>query len=289
MTERSQSRFFLEAYADTLNRSLAFIAGRIRRNIIPFLLITGLSAGAGVAYWGLRKPYYESEMACSYNNERFTRKTYGELAQKLNLLAQSGSANELSGLLGIPAPLTAAIISVEAKNRVGSPLHEDITSDYQPISITLKATDKRVFAPFQAAIVNYLNSSPYQRDIGAIQVAKIRKKIGYLAADLQKTDSVIDAYTIAIRAGLVFHDTVANHSDITDILNYKNQLEDQITNSEYRLALESGPSVVLMHGFAAPDRPTRGSKKVIAGFALLGLLAALSFVMLRNNKETVYD
>ena len=101
--------------------------------------------------------------------------------------------------------------------------------------------------------------------------------------DLRKVDSIIDAYTAAIRSGAVFTDTINGSSDLTDILYYKDHLEEKLTKATFKRALEAGPSIVVMHGFAPPDRPTRGSKKIIGGFALLGLLAGLCWAVLEET------
>jgi hypothetical protein len=286
--DRSDTRSFLEDYIVTLRQAIAFLWMQIRRNILSFLLVILIAIGAGFAYWYRVTPYYESDLVCSYNNERFGRKTFGEMAQKINILAQSGSSKEMAKLLNITPEQAAAVVSLDAKNRSGSPLFEDITGDNQALYFTLKATDRAVFEPFQAGLVNYLSTTPYQREIGAIQLAKIDQKIAYIAGDIRKADSIIDAYTVAIRNGLVFRDTVKNSSDVTDMLNYKNTLEDYITHHVQRKALESGPSLMVMHGFTPADKPSRGSRKVILGFAIIGLVAATCWAVLRDNKKPVH-
>ena len=288
MIDKNDTRSFLDDYMHALKRVVSFFATRIRQNLFSFLLIIVLATAAGAAYWYTRTPYYESELVCIANNDRFERKTYGEMVQKLNLLATSSSRNELARILKLSPGQTSAIIAVEAKNRAGSPLYEDITGDYQPMYITLKATDNRVFAPFQDALVNYMSQSPYLNDYGAVQIASINHRISLIEGDIRKVDSIIDAYTVAIRAGLVFRDTVTNKSDVTDILNHKSQLEDNITHFERRKVHESGKSVTVMHGYAPPDKPSKGSKKVIIGFAMIGVLVALGWVVLRDSKHVAH-
>lgn len=285
MIDRHDTRSFLEDYLYLLKKGISFLMRRVRNNIIPILLLTIFFAGLGAAYWYKTKPYYESDLVCGYNNQRFNRKNFGEMAQKLNLLAQSGSRNELASLVHITPEQAATIISIEAKNRAGSPLYEDITGEYQPLYFTVRTTNNTVFAPLQAGMVAYLNNTPYLSDIGAIQIAKIAKRIEYLEGDLRKVDSITDAYTYAIRNGSALNDSVVTRFSVTEVLNYKDQLEEKITTLQQRKALEGGATVMVMHGFAPPDTPTRGSKKIIAGCALLGLLAGLCWAILRDNKQ----
>jgi hypothetical protein len=284
MTDQRDNRSFLDEYVGVLNKSRVFFAERFRKNIPGILLIIFCFTAAGAGYWYSRTPYFESDLVCGYNNERFSRKTFGEMTQKLNLLAQSHSRNELALLLGLSPEQTGKIIAIDGRNRVGSFLHEDITGDYQPLYFTLKATDRTVFIPFQNALVNYLSSTPYQKDIGAVQIAKIVEKIGFVQKDIGQVDSIIAAYTGAIRSGLDFRDTVAGHSDIIDMLRYKDELEEKLTHLQQRKALESGASVIVMHGFNPADNPVRGSKKIILGCALIGVMVAMCWAVLRNNK-----
>ena len=284
MIEQRDNPFILDDYTTVLSKSWAFFAGKIRKNFLGILLIILCFSAAGFAYWYSKPPYFESDLVCGYNNERFSRKTFGEMTQKLNLLAQTRSRNELASLLGLSPEQTGKILAIEARNRVGSPLHEDITGDYQPIYFTLKATDRAVFIPFQNALVNYLSNTPYQKDIGAVQIAKITEKIGFLQRDIGQLDSIIAAYTSAIRSGSDFSDTVANRSGLLDILHYKDELEEKLTHLQQRKALESGSSVIVMHGLSPADNPVRGSRKLILGCALIGCMVAMCWALLRNHK-----
>jgi hypothetical protein len=43
-----------------------------------------------------------------------------------------------------------------------------------------------------------------------------------------------------------------------------------------------------MHGFTPADNPSRGSKKVILGFAIIGLVAATCWALLRDHKQQIH-
>ena len=287
MIDKRDTLFFLNEYTLILKKSISFFIVKIRKHIIALLLIVLIATAAGTAYWYSKTPYYESDLVCSYNNARFPRKIFGEMTQKINLLAQSGSRNELARLLNLPPQQTAKIISVEARNRSGSLLYEDITDDYQPLHFILKATDRAVFTPFEGALVNYLSATPYQKIIGMIEVGKITEKIGYLKSDMMKVDSITEAYTFAVRNGYAVNDS-ANHLNITELLNYKEQLEDRLTGQWHHKALESLPTVTIIHGFAPGDKPSRGSKKIIFGCAVIGFFAAMCWIILGDNKQETH-
>lgn len=284
MTDPSKAGNPLIEYSQLLQDTTHFFLRRIRQNLGIMLLITLLCGGAATFFWYRQKPYYESQLVGSYINERFSRKTYGELIEKLNQLAKSHSYNELGKQLALKPEQVSSIISIEAKNRAGSPLHEDITGDHQDIYINLRSYDRALFQPAQDAILRYLSGTQYQSDIGKMQVRKLEEKLSFQQEDLQKADSLLDAFMSSLRLGYLRLDS-AGRSGPVDLLYYREQLYDKITSVEQRISLESGPSVLLLHGFSPADNPSRGSKKIIiAGFAI-GLLLSVCWAILKPAKR----
>jgi hypothetical protein len=287
MVDSKDTHSVLEDYLGIIRSSMTYVAKRIQRHFLSFLLIILLFGAGGVVLWYRQVAYYESELALFYNSKRVPRKTYGEMLHKLDQLAMSGSGKELGRQLGMSPELANSILRVEGKNRAGSPLHEDITEEFQAIYVAVKATDRRIFEPAEQGIINYLNISPYQKRISDLTVARIRIKIDFLNGDLRKTDSIIDAYTIALRNGVPLQDSIGERYNVQVLFDHKSGLEDNLLDQHLQLALEGGPSVSLTHGFAAPDRPDRGSKKPIIAMTILGLVVAFGFVVLKKEKQQV--
>ncbi len=285
MTDVYNTRNFLEDYFHIVRKSIAFFVSRIRRSIFSFLLIVLAFTAAGAAYWYRTTPYYESELSCAYSDPRALRKTYGEMAQKLNLLAQSRSGAQIARVLNLPFEQTESIISIDAKNRAGSPLFEDITRERYPVYFTLKATDKAVFLPFQNALVNYLNSDPFGARLRRHALTRLGLEITFLESDISQVDSVIDAYTHALREGYPFKDSADYSFNIRSIFAYKDTLQERVAELYERKNLESEPSLGIIHGFMPADKPSRGSKKVIFAFAILGFLMAMCWAIFRNHKR----
>src|SRR5215217_7388980 len=214
MINKRDAAFFLDDYVGFLKKSIAYLAERIRMSLIPCVIIVLIATGAGFAWWYYQPPYFQSDLVCGYNNERISRKTYGEIAYKLDMLARSGSYQELSHVLGIPVEQAGNVISLEARNMSGSPLHEDVTNTYQSMYFTLKARSKDVFAPFQQGLIRYLNSSAYLKEIGDIQLVKNLKKVQYLNEDLRMTDSIIAVYTSVVKNGNISISDTAQKTEI---------------------------------------------------------------------------
>lgn len=274
MITHEDARLFLQDYARFVRRAISFVAAAIRKSWWSFLLIAIIAAAGSIWYWYRQVPYYESDMSCGYNNERLSRKAYGEKLQKLNLLAQSGSAQELARLLPISPEEASKILRIDAKNMVGSPLYEDITGNYQSFYIVVRAKDKSVFPLLESALPNYLGDGPYQSQVGRIELKRLDQKIAYLDRDIAKTDSIIDAYNVFLRNGRSGTDSSTGFRDITALLAHKEELEDKHASLEQRKAFESGPGVSVIHGFAPADRPVKGDKKKMIIGIILGLVAA---------------
>lgn len=285
MTNKRDAAFFLDDYAGFLKKSIAFLSGRIRQALIPCLFIVLIATAAGFAWWYYQPPYFQSDLVCGYNNERISRKTYGEMINKLDLLARSGSYQELSRTLGIPADQAGSVISITASNMAGSPLQEDITNSYQAMYFTLKARSRDVFAPFQQSLIRYLNNSAYSKEIGGLLLAKNLEKIRYLNQDLRMTDSMLAAYTAALNNGHISSSDTTQKTGITPIFNYREQLEDKITNLAFRIGLDTAVTVTALHGFMPADKPARESKKVILAAMIAGLFVAFCYALLRKNKQ----
>jgi hypothetical protein len=271
-------------YSRILQETVRFFFRRIRQNIGAILLILLICVGLAAANWYRQKPYFESELVVSYVNERFARKTFGEMIEKLNKLARSGSHVELAKQLNLQPDQVKDIISIEGKNRSGSALYEDITGDHQDIYIVVRSLDRNAYPALQEALNHYLSNTVYQTDVGKTQVAKMEQKLDYYRADRFQADSLIEAYMASIRNGSIHLDS-AGHSGPVDLLNYKDQVEEKITAVQQRLELEKGPSVLQMHGFAPADNPSRDSPKMILGAAIFGLLLGICWAVLRPNKR----
>lgn len=282
MITKADAQLFLADYSAFLGSSLRYFFASIQKHIFSFLLIVALATAGSFYWWYHKTPYYETNMVCSYNNDRLGRKSYGEILQKLNLLAQSKSYNELAKLLALPVKQTKTLISLDVTNMAGSPLYEDITGTNQPFYITVRATEKDIFTPLQPALISYLSNNTYLKDIGNIEVAKLNAKAGYARQNLIRVDSVIDAYTVFLRHTSVA-DTLGGFSNIQALFKYKDDLEEKVTSLQQRIALQAGPSVMVMHGFTPPDSPTKGDKKTIWIGVLMGLVVASGWAVFRNT------
>jgi len=282
MIDKKDAGSFFEDYLGLLSECIRYISGLLRKYIVSVLVITSLCTAAGVAYWYSTKPYYEANMVCGYNNARLSRKNYGEMFQKLDVLAKSGSYNALSQLLKLPPEQASKLTGFDARNMLGSPLSEDITGNYQSLYFTVRATDRTVFAPLQPALIEYLSNGPYQRDVGIIEIAKLTRRIQGLQHEMDIADSAIAAYTVSVRNGGRADSSVT--AGIAVLLAGRDQLLEKQVALEQKKALEESESVMVIHGFTPGDTPSRGSKKNIFGALVIGLFLGCCQALWREAK-----
>jgi hypothetical protein len=286
MPEERPAASFPADYIRLFRESLAFLLNALRRSWLSVSLIMLLCLAAGFTWWYSRPAYFDSEVVCQYVNQPFGKKVFGEMTQKLDALARSHSSNELAKQLQIRPEQAAQIIGIEGKNRSGSALYEDITEEYQPLYFVVRARDRSVFGPVEAGLLRYLGNTPYEQRMSLVQQQHVAGRLVELRADLARIDSIMAAFTIALRNGTVFIDTSASQFvSAKAMLEYRNNLEERIANLERQRGLDSGEVVKVMHHFMPADRAQRGSKKVIAAFGLAGLLLAMVVALVRRNPE----
>lgn len=280
MIGREDMQGFLGEFFIFIARIIRFILLSLRRFFIPALIVFLLIASGGFLYWRSHKPVYETEMVCQFNN--LSKKVYGDMLLKLDLLIQSQSWHTLAEALQMPEEQVAKITSLQGLNMQGSQLHEDVTSYRDPLYIKVKATDKAVFAPLEKSILDYLNTnSPYRLLRNEMELASINQKIRYLDRNLGLSDTVLLAYSSFLHNIKLAKNTTAGFSNVSHLLNYKNELEDKRIQNAWRIH-ELDQSVEILHGFLPPDKPERGRSKILIAGLALGLVAACGLAVFLN-------
>jgi hypothetical protein len=282
MIDDRDVKSFLTGFSRFLRIGLAYILMSVRKNLTAALLIFLLVSGAGVFY-SLRpagKPYFQSDMACMFNN--LNKKAYGEMVEKLNILARSASYNQLAASLHLSPEQAAKIISLEAKNISGSPLQEDVSpGSHSPIYFIAKTTDRSIFGSLQEALINYLNSSPYQQLRNKLELERLDHKTKFQEHNLRQIDSIIASYPAFLKDTKANDDSTSGLSSIRDLMTWKDSLENNMLKDEESKSFMQ--SVEVIHGFLPPDMPSRDGHKAWWLFVVLGFIAAVLGSLLINS------
>ena len=245
----------LSALISFYKKLARYILSSVREYFVVAIIVAGTTVGVKWYFWHSQVPVYEAETTLYFNN--LSRKSYGEMIQKLSILVGNHSYASLSGILNISIDDAKAIIDIRATNMVGTPLYEDSSPGNSPIYIHVTSSSNRVFEPLQAGLLVYLNSSPYRSSRNRTEKESVYKKIDFVKDDIAHVDSVIQAYTVYIRNASPVKDSSLDISKITSLLSYKNELEDKLTWLQSSKLKEVENSVELFNGFVVPDNPSK--------------------------------
>lgn len=278
MIESKDVSGFLFAFLSFVKQVIHYILASVKKYFLLAVIIFSLISASAFYYWKTQKPYYEVEMVCAFNN--LTKKVYGEMLYKLDLLIQSRSYPALAQTLDLPIKDVEQITSIQAKNIAGSPLYEDVNTDQTPMYISVKASDKKVLTALQTALINYLNNgSPFRQRRNKMEMEIIGTKLKFLNRDMYQADSIIAAYTNFLKRTRSVTDSAAGFSNIAAMMKYKNELEEKQVQQEWRLQ-EIQNSVEVLHGFIIPDYPAKKSNILEMAIPLAFIFSLLIPVLL---------
>lgn len=221
--------------------------------------------------------YYQSEMVCAYNS--LHKKTFGEMVHRLDLLARSGSANQLAQELQMKPEDTRKIIALDARNVAGSPLWEDINSERSPMYFVATTTDRTIFPELQEKLLNYLNQTPYEGKRIAFEQQKATVKIDAYRNSMTQIDALISGLGTSIGSVRASADSSTGIANIAALFRYKDELLEKMLEAQ-RSALYLQP-VEMIYGFAPADRPAmKGRMQMVKWFAI-ALVIACGLTVLR--------
>jgi hypothetical protein len=279
MIEGKDVSDFFSGFSNMLRRAILLILKAVKTYFIASLIVFLLVAGYSIYKWNGTKKLYRSEMVCEFNN--LSKKVYGEMVQRLDILARTQSYNALASYLKLPVEKAKEIVSIEGTNMEGSLLREDITTTRSPMYFKVIATSNNVFAPLQDALLDYLNSnSPYRLQRNVMENERIAHKVAFVKTDIALVDTALMAYISSFRNITSHADTSYRLSNIPNLINYKRTLEEELLGQEWRTQ-EIKSSVELLFGFTPPDNPTQESNKsLVTSFVLAFVLAIFTALLL---------
>lgn len=263
---------FVRDFLAFIGKSLSFTLSAVKAHFVSALIILLVIAGTGFYKWKSTAPYFESEMACTFNY--LHQKTYGEMIQKLNVLAGTQSYPELAKVLQISESDAAKIISLEPKNVSGSPLYEDITTKHMPVYINVKAREQQVFYKLQPALMAYMNNIPYRNVREHAEISRIERKIAFIKKDLAMLDSSLAVLPASYNKKFL----TDSAGSVTDLYIFKDKLEDRLLYEEKLLAQTQ--SIELLHGFMPPSKPVKAGSNLLMLTTVVAVAVAVLWAIL---------
>src|SRR4030095_2784125 len=116
---------------------------------------------------------------------------YQEIISNLNTLLVSDSYTRFAQELHISAPAAHNVIFLESRSLFGEPLKSDTSTKIgQPFKIAAKLRNSDVADTLQSALINYLNSNPYIKNIKEGRERINEQRLLFIESELNKLDSL---------------------------------------------------------------------------------------------------
>jgi hypothetical protein len=161
-----------------------------------FLLLAGLFAGL---FWGMF--YYYIAQTRHYQasimilGTKMPPRVYAGILEQLNILAKSGSSDKLAGTLNLPRATADNIIYFDSRNMLREPLESDTSTKLnQTFEVLVGIKNGLTADSIQNAVVDYINSLPYLRELSRVQWINDSDYIETISTDLIKLDSLKTVY-----------------------------------------------------------------------------------------------
>ncbi len=218
------------------------------------------------------------------------------MIDKLSTLVKTHSWQSLAAQLNISLAEAKTIVYIEGQSTTGIPMSADKMPGTSPFYITLRATEKWVFAPFERGIIDYFNRMPFRTTRNVLDLDRQTAKEALLREDMNMVDSVIAAYVVHLRSPSVVMDSSTKLADVVPLISYKEGLEDRMLDQQVRRSQTR--SVELFENFVVPDSPSPIDTKYGLAFmaaagilcsCLAAVLCSLVFGDKRNEKKQVYE
>lgn len=169
-----------------------YILRSLTRYYLLFILLCAGFLGLGYYLFISQKTFTATS---TYVYNELSKKTYGEMIDKLEDMILSGSYHKVAEALKITEKEAMTITYISAKNTFGAKLSEDVTNKEKYFYVTLVTTDNKMFERLQPAIENYFNNNLLVVKVVNLKFWKMKERLVYLKGEQIMLDSLKLAYT----------------------------------------------------------------------------------------------
>lgn len=248
-----------------------------------YLLLLGIALGAGLAYYKLKQaqPYFEGKATFTFSD--FNKKIFGEMADKLKSLCNSGSYKTLADKLNMSETDAAKIADIEAVNIAGSPLADDITEAKQPFYVRVKLRDRQIADTLLVKLENYFNNNPQVKNLMVTNTGKMKERLAYANDQIQRLDSLKSVYQFYLAHQTAGSASIINTFNPVDLFTASDKLF--ITKTDMEWGIANYRVVKIFDPFVINTYPVRVSlsslliKYCCLGFILAFILSLLLFTL----------
>jgi hypothetical protein len=279
-------RNFIRSGLQLLFELFGLVKTAILRNIFIILIGVLTSLLLGYGYFLSRPKFYKASMVVQ-NNE-LAKKTYGEILEQLDLLVKGGSDEELALRLGLQPATANKITFIEGRNLDDNLLSTDTSTRLkQPIKIVIGLTLPIDPVPFESAITNYLNNSPYLKKYREEQRKFNLEKLTFIDSQLNRIETTEQEYNKFLgssRSSISIYNNAFNPAELYE---YSLALYAEREKVVRWLNVDQN-AIVVLDGFKPIDSPASISLfKALLIFGLLGFGIMLIIAFLKVAKEKI--
>lgn len=260
-------------------QALLWLLQQIRRNALLLLLAALLVTGWQVYRIHSYQPYYEGKASFIY--KELHKKTYGEMIDRLEQLAQEGAYEELSAQLQISQSQARQISEIRALNMYGSRLSEDITSEKAPFYVQVKLRSGNASETLASKITGYLNNNPYNKESVSRKKITLAEEIN----DLEQERRMLDSFKLKLLHGGLIPVSISGKEmeSFNPVALFDKSIDVAHAISDKKANLNNMESVSLLNDFSFGARPVSLSKKDVLLKALaVFALATIGIVVISS-------
>jgi hypothetical protein len=256
---------------------LAFIIAAVKKNW--YLLLLGIALGAGIAYYKFKqsKPYFEGRASFTFSD--FNKKIYGEMADQLKALCNSGSYKILAEKMNMSEADAAKIADIDGENIAGSRLSDDITETKQPFYIHVKLHDRQIADSLPVKLENYFNNNPQVKAMIITNLGKMKARLVYSNDQLHRLDSLKSVYQFYLAHQTAGSASIINTFNPVDLFTASEKLFIAKTDMEWGIATYR--VVKIFNPFVINAYPVSVSlRSLLIRYCTIGLLLAFILSLL---------
>jgi hypothetical protein len=226
----------------------------------------------------------------TYVYTELSKKSYGEMIDKLEDMILSGSYRQVAEALKITEKEAMTITYISAKNGFGSKLSEDITNKEKYFYITVVTTDNKMFERLQPAIENYFNSNLLVVKMVNLKFWKMKERLVYLKGEQIMLDSLKLAYTQSLEKASSSISPNSNPFNPVELYEKSGKINQEIV--EMNALMQDKRAVITADKFMAREHARENSLasfmvKYFLLFVATSLLLIFLFSMFKKQESTV--
>ncbi len=272
--------FVLKALLTAIGDFVRFI-GRHKLLILVFSVFGILF---GIFQFNVSPQYFKLKMIVRHTE--LNKNIYAQILDNLNQMAETGSHPSLGSSLKLDSATAHNVLQITSFNIEGADLRKDTTTTNEGMFIIqCNIRDTRIADTLEKALVNYFNTNVFLSKLKGDKLQIRQERLQFMDEELQKIDSLKDAYTKALAAGKALPSGSSTETSPADIYKESDLLSAQRALLQEWL-LQGKLSVVAVDGFKPTAVPASLSirNQILLNFLIFFLLGTLLAGILEFQK-----